>query len=249
MDTGRLLVALNNLKLYNSSLAPRIDALVTGPGNRSDFAALLPAVKNESFTSVSIYMYYICSGFGSFWPDELGDAPNRILNNMFTGENVTTYGVTLPVADITCDPLLCSVFETPSNPQLMALADQVYLAHEAYYNATGQYRAFSEGGAANANWAYEWVVYRDGRTWPILYADGPDLIISPVIYTKAAVGLLAIYNTSFAKNMTVYLERNLPQPTDGYLEGFDESRVQITALGIHTNGLIIGAAKYGAYHQ
>ena len=77
VDTGRLFVALNNLKVYNSSLASRIDALVTGPGNRSDYAALLPSVLNESLTSVSIYMYYITCGFASFWPSELGDAPKQ----------------------------------------------------------------------------------------------------------------------------------------------------------------------------
>ena len=126
----------------------------------------------------------------------------------------------------------------------MALADQAYLAHEAYYNATGQYRAFSEGGTASDVWAYEWVVYRDGRTWAVLYSDGSVLGMSPVIYTKVAVGFLSLYDTSFAKGMTVYLEQTLPDPTNGYCEGVDEDGAQIEGLGIHTNGLIVGAARY-----
>ena len=76
-------------------------------------------------------------------------------------------------------------------------------------------------------WAYEWVVYRDGRTWAVLYADGSDLGMSPVIYTKVAVGFLSLYDTSFAKGMTVYLEQTLPDPTNGYCEGVDEDGAQI----------------------
>jgi hypothetical protein len=248
IDTGRLFVALNNLRIFNSSLAPRINALVTGPGNRSDYAAILPSIANESLTSKSIYAYYVTSGFESFWPAELADATARIMNNIFSGDTVTTCGVSLPLSDISCDPLLCAVFETPYYSQLNTLARQVYLAHEAYYNFTSQYRAFSEGGAATTPWAYEWVVYRDGRTWAVLYGDGPDLHMSPVIYTKVAVGFLSIYNTGFAKNMTVYLEQHLPAPIFGYLEGVDEVGTQIINCGIHTNGLILGAAKYAMYN-
>ena len=44
-DTGRLFVALNNLRSYNSSLAPRIDYIVY---NQSDYAALLPSVEKDA---------------------------------------------------------------------------------------------------------------------------------------------------------------------------------------------------------
>jgi hypothetical protein len=249
VDTGRLFVALNNLKSYSAALSPRINSFVTGPGNRSDYAAVLPSIANESLTSKSIYAYYVTYGFESFFPNELAGASNKIMNNILSGGSVVTNGVSLPIGDIMCDPLLCSVFETPNTPQLMTLANQAYLAHEAYYNATGQYRAFSEGGTTTDSWAYEWVVYRDGRTWAILYADGSNLNISPVIYTKVAVGFLALYNTDFAENMTVYLEKNLPTPLFGYLEGIDENAAQITACGIHSNGLILGAARYAIYNQ
>jgi hypothetical protein len=244
VDTGRLFVALNNLRTFNSSLAPRINAFVRGPGNRSDYAALVPDIISDSFNSKSIYAYYISRGFTSFWPKTLNGVPSRILSNIFSASKVTTNGVSLPMAEISCDPLLCSVFETKNNTRLMTLTREVYLAHEAYYNATGTFRAFSEGSAPQGNWAYEWVVLPNGRTWAVLYGDGPDLNIPPVIYTKTSISFLAIYNTSFAKNMTVNLERNLPDPSDGYCEGVDEAGTQDVHFNVHTNGLIIGAAKY-----
>jgi hypothetical protein len=126
----------------------------------------------------------------------------------------------------------------------MALAYQVYLAHEAFYNDTGQYRAFSEGPSSTGQWVYEWVVYPDGRTWFVLNENGSDFNMTPVIYTKVAMGFLAIYNTTFAENMCIYLENALPDPAHGYSEGVDEAGALLTGVGCNTNGLIIGAATY-----
>ena len=55
VDTGRLFVALYNLKTFNTSLASRIDKIVKGPDNRSNYTALVPNIKNESDTATSIY--------------------------------------------------------------------------------------------------------------------------------------------------------------------------------------------------
>jgi hypothetical protein len=243
VDTGRLFVALNNLRNFNSSLEQRIDNIVLY--GRSNYTALVPGIKSDILASTSIYSYYIDSGFASFWPNDLPNA-STILNNILNAGNVTTpQGVLLPKASILGDPLLCSVFELNNNDsRLMALAYQVYLAHEAYYNATGQYRAFSEGSSLTTQWVYEWVVYPDGRTWVVLDISGQNLSITPVIYTKVAMGFLAIYNTTFAKNMCVYLENALPDPTQGYSEGVDESGTPLTVVIHNTNGLILDAALY-----
>ena len=150
VDTGRLLVGLNNLRIFNSSLASRINNVVLyGQNyNRSNYAALLPGIYADSLVSNSIYAYYITSGFASFWPNELSGAPNRILTNILSSGTVETNNVTLPISGILNDPLLCSVFDLNNNSsQLMYIMHQVYLAHEAYYNATGVYRAFSEGAS------------------------------------------------------------------------------------------------------
>jgi hypothetical protein len=243
-DTGRLFVALNNLRLYNSSLAPRINAIVTGPGNRSDFSALVPGIKADSLTSTNIYSYYINSGFASFWPNQLSFAPSQILTNILSSGNTTTpEGISLPLSTILGDPLLCSVFELGNNSQLMAITRQVYLAHEAYYNATGQYRAFSEGASLSDHWLYECVVLPDNQTW-VVDGRSSNYDVSPVIYTKISIGFLALYKTTFTRNMAIYLEQTLPEPLKGYSEGVEESGEPLTGIGCDTNSLILGAANY-----
>ena len=243
-DTGRLFVALNNVRVYNSSWALRIDNFVYNVyGNRSNYATLLPNIKSDTLTSTSIYAYYIYNGFASFWPNNLTNVQSTILNNIFSRENVTiAEGVLLPKAEIMCEPLLCSVFELNNNdPRLMSLAYQVYLAHAAYYNATGQYRAFSEGASLANGWEYEWVVLPDGRIWTL---DESNSNTSPVIYTKVALSFLALYNLTYARNLSVYLENILPDPYRGYSEGVDESGKQLANVGDLTNGLILDAALY-----
>ncbi len=244
-DTGRLFVALNNLINFNSSLRQPIDNLVYNVNqNRSNYAALVPGIKNDILTSNSIYAYYIDSGFASFW-----SLPNTsiILNNMYSDGTVTTYGVSLPLGQISCTPLLCSVFElNNSNPQLMSLMNQVYLAHEAYYNATGQYVAFGEGNDFNTT-AYldEWVVLPNGDRWKIL-EDGTNtyLNVNPVIYNNVAYSFLALYHTTFARDMVVYLEQLLPDSSNGYADGADNYGNVVTMVGSNTNGLILDAALY-----
>jgi hypothetical protein len=246
VDTGRLFVALNNLKVSNPSFAQRIDNFVHNVyGNRSNYAAVVSGIKSESLTSTSIYAYYVESGFASFWPNDLSSVPGRILNNILSSGNVTYGGVSLPKAALTGDPLICSVFELNNNDsRLMALANQVYLAHEAYYNATGQYRAFSEGPSLSTQWMYEWVVLPDNRTWVVLNENNQDSNLAPMIYSKVAMSYLAIYNTTFATNMAVYLENALPDPVHGYCEGVDESGTLLTGVGSNTNSLILDAALY-----
>jgi hypothetical protein len=151
----------------------------------------------------------------------------------------------LPDATISGDPLLCSVFElNNSSSQLMALSRQVYLASEAYYNATGQYAAFSEGNSPSNGYIYEWVVMPNGDTWKITSTTGSYLQINPVIYNKVAFGFLALYNTTYARNMVVYLEKCLPTSPNGYYDGATNNGPLVADLGSNTNSLILDAALY-----
>ena len=68
VDMGRLFVALNNLRIYNSSLTQQIDNYVLD--GRSDFAALVPCIEADS-TLNNIYGYYFASGYASFWPNSV----------------------------------------------------------------------------------------------------------------------------------------------------------------------------------
>jgi hypothetical protein len=242
VDTGRLFVALNNLRVFDSSLATRINNIVY---NRSNYTALVSSIASSA-SSNSIYAYYFDSGFASFWP-QLASVPGKILGNIVNSGNVTSpYGnVSLPNAAITGDPLLCSVFELNNNDsRLLALSKQVYLAHEAYYNATGQYAAFSEGNSPNG-FVWEWVTTGSSDTWKITQSGSSSYVdMSPVVYNKVAFSFLALYNTTFARNMVVYLEQSLPTPTNGYSDGADNSGNLVSQVGSNTNGLILDAATY-----
>lgn len=240
-DTGELLVALNNLKVFRPDLADAINNIVY---TRTNYAPLEQAV--DSLTnSKNLYDYYVASGFAGFWPSRFSTLASSILNNIVSAPTVSTYGVALPTSKLTCEPLLLSVFNLAPNAKLDGLAEQVYLAHEARYSATGKFVAFSEGntGLDNPAYVYEWVVKEDGSTWTI--DDGQDNVgIVPIIYFKAAVGLLAMHNTAFTKNMASYVESKLPNPTSGYSDGIDENGRVNTADIDKTNGMIIEAALY-----
>ena len=250
-DTGRLFVALNNLINYNNSLQQQIDNFVWNVyDNRSNYADLVPSIMRNSLNSTDIYSYYVYSGFASFF-SSLSNVPSKILNNILSA-NVTysPYGnVSLPEASITGDPLLCSVFElNNNNSQLMALSRlsrQVYLASEAYHNATGQYVAFSEGNKPSNGYIWEWVVLPNGDTWKITGSGSSAYLnINPIIYDKVAFSFLALYNTTYARNMVIYLEQCLPTPTSGYYDGADNIGNLVADLGSNTNSLILDAALY-----
>lgn len=251
VDTGRLFVALNNLKAFNGNFSKRVDDFVYNKNNnRSNYSVLIPSVKEESLTATSIYSYYIASGFAAFWP-ELSGAPSKILNNILTANYTTNglYGVSLPKSTISCEPLLCSVFELNNNPQLINLTKQVYLAHEARYNATGEYVAFSEGNT-RTGFIYEWVILPSGDTWRIMNAgESTYASMTPIIYTKVALGFLALYNTTFTRDMNIYLEKAFSDSSTGFFSGAEHNNDYynaycILSLDSNTNGMIVSAARY-----
>jgi hypothetical protein len=242
VDAGKLLVALNNLRLYRPDLAERINHVVY---ERTNYTSMWKGV-DAMAGSTNIYAYYVASGFAGFWPERFSSVAEAILSNIVSAPKVETYGVELPASYISCEPLLYSIFELEPDTRLQELAKQVYLAHEARYNATGEYVAFSEGNTAldEPSYTHEWVVLPDGRTWVVLGPLESAVQMTPIIYFKAAVGFLAMYNTEFAQNMTGYLLTNLPQPTSGYMEGIDENGRVVTRVTDKTNGLIISTARY-----
>ena len=88
---------------------------------------------------------------------------------------------------------------------------------KAYYNYTGTFRAFSEGTSPSYVWVYEWVVSPNGnQTWVAVDQSGQN--VTPVIFTKVAISFLALYNTTFAKTMSVSLERALPDLRTGIMK-------------------------------
>jgi hypothetical protein len=240
-DAGELLVALNNLRVFRSDLADAINNIVF---TRTNYAPLEQAV--DSLTnSTNLYDYYVASGFAGFWPSRFSSLASSILNNIVSAPTVSTYGISLPTSKLTCEPLLLSAFNLAPNTKLDGLAEQVNLASAARYSATGKFVAFSEGntGLNNPPYIYEWVVKDDGSTWSI--DDGAvNVGIVPIIYFKAAVGLLAMHDTAFTENMVSYVESKLPTPSNGYSDGVDENGRIDTSDIDKTNGMIIEAALY-----
>ncbi len=243
VDSGKLLVALSNLKLFRPDLAERINHLVY---ERYNYTSMWRDVYRTA--TPSIYSYYIASGFARFWPEKFSNVTESILDSIFSAPTVETYGVKLPISEMLCDPLLHSIFDLEPNSQIMDLAKQFYLAHEAKYNVTGKYVAFSEGntGLEPVSYVYEWVVTNSGNTWVLWDQSNSDVQgqIVPIVYFKVALGFLAIYKTEFAQNMVAYLEANLPQPKDGYADGIDDNGRVVGGTYDKTNGLIISAARY-----
>ena len=241
-DSGKLLVALQNLKLCRPDLAGRINYVVY---EKTNYTSMWKAV-DKMAGSTGIYQYYVASGFAGFWPERFSSVAEAILNNIVLAPKVETYGVELPVSKISCDPLFHSVFELKPEARLQELGMQVYLAHEARYNATGEYVAFSEGNTDlnDPSYAYEWVVLPDGRTWVIKNHMGSDVQMAEIIYFKVAVGFLATYNTEFAQKIVEYLMSHISKPTSGYMDGVDENGRLVTRVTDKTNGLIISAARY-----
>ena len=241
-DTGKLLVALQNLKLCRQDLAGRIDHVVY---ERTNYEPSRQAV-DVLAGSTNIYDYYVASGFAGFWPERFSSVAESVLNNIVSAPTVETYGVKLPVSKLLSETILHSIFELEPNAKVLELAKQVYSAHEARYNATGKFVAFSEGntGLGSPSYIYEWVVLPDGRTWTIKDTLESDVGITPIIYFKVAVGFLAICNTEFTRNMAGNVESHLPEPTSGYMDGVDESGRVVSTIIDKTNGLIIGAARH-----
>ena len=246
-DTGKLLVALQNLKLCRPDLEERINHVVY---ERTNYKSMWNVIIDEMPSSAGIYAYEIIGGFAGFWPDTFSSVAEAILNNTVSAPKVETYGVNLPKSDVLCEPLLYSFFELKPDVRLLALAQQVYLAHEARYNATGKYTAFSEGNTAlnDSPFAYEWVVLSDGRTWVIKDQKGFDANMIPIIYYKVAVSFLAIYGTKFSRDMVGYLDSYIPQSANGHAEGIDEDGRLVSVVVDKTNGLIISAARYAIEH-
>ncbi len=241
-DTGKLLVALKNLKLHRPELAERIDHVVY---ERIDYESLASRVDGWT-TSLSLYAYYCSTGFSYFWPERHAPVAEAVLENIMSAERVETHGVSLPKADITCDPMLHAVFELKNDPRLLELAQQVYLAHEARYETTGKYTAFSEGNTdlGDPTYVYEWVVRSDGRAWLVKDHSGRESDIAPIVYLKVALGFSAIYRTDFADEMAEYILNLLPEPNDGYMDGVDEDERLVKTIIDKTSGLIIEAARY-----
>ena len=55
---------------------------------------------------------------------------------------------------------------------------------------------------------------------------------------------MALYNSTFARDLTIHILQKLPAPTNGFSDGADNAGQVVPGLGSNTNGLILDAALY-----
>jgi hypothetical protein len=240
-DAGNLLAALKNAEQYRPQFASRIDNIVN---SKTNYENLKQAVERLS-GSVNIYDYYVTTAFACFWPERFATQANTILSNIINSPTITYEGVTLPKAKLMCEPLLLAIFNLKPDLDLMDLMRTVYLAHEARYNTTGKYVAFTEGSPVGvaSYYVWEWVVIPDGQTWVTQRDENTNTDMTPVVFLKAAVGLQVLFDTQFTQNMINDMIPAL-RTSNGFLEGKSETGQIVRTVTDKTNGMILSAALY-----
>jgi hypothetical protein len=237
IDEGNLYLALNKLSTVRPELAQDINYIIK---IRNNNAEIVPDPK-AWLNSTDLYCYFIASAFKNLQFEGWTDVPSSILGTIVSQQNVTSYGVKLPQAHICTEPLVESIFElNPQDARFIWLANQIYQAHEARYNATRHYTAFSEGNTAldNPGYVYEYVVDTDGVAWKV------EPYTTPIAYIKVAVSFHAIFGTAYTKNLVDYINGKLPATSGAFQEGVDESGRYVYSRIDRTNKQIMSAARY-----
>ena len=255
-DAGCLFVSLKNVEAAKPDLKQRIDNIVynlTNYERRRVSVDILLGQLEKGTREANIYDYYVTCGFACFWPERFSKEADAILNLTVSGLKVNYYGVNLPAAKITSDPLLMGIYNfAQPDARLIELSKQAYLAQEIRFNMTGKYTAFSEGSSDSGLFVYEWIASDDGRMWVVQTGDSndvdTDVLITPIVFLKAATGFLALYNTSYAQNMVQYLLKQVPC-SGGFGLGVDENGRVIRVAADVSNGLIVSAARYAVVNN
>ena len=248
-DAGRLLIALNLLKKYRPDLAKRIDDIVARNGYE------LLANRTDAWrTTAGFYKYYVAHGFKFFGFDKAYPVQEalREFEKIRNGPHTNVFGIDLPVTEVTSEPMLHMIFEIGADEDYMEYLRRIYSVQEARYHTTRKLTAWSEGntGLRDPTYVYQWIVTPRGDTWKITPKE-----INPIIFTKVAFGLHALFNTDYTKLLVDHVLRkeserrnSLPfilfLPAKGFIEGVDESGRIVGELVDKTQTIIIEAAYY-----
>jgi hypothetical protein len=240
-DTGRLLVALHNLKLSRPGLEDRINNIIHDKCDYTSMASSLSSSPNPEH-------YLLAKGFSYFGFDgtNIQDGMD-IPEDMMTGTMIDIYGVQIPRVKLISEQVLHVMFEVEIDENFAELAHRTYLIQERRWLDTGEYTAFTEGNIENdPYYIYEYLV-SPPNTWYIMALATGELVITPIAYIKAAIGYHALYDTGYTKDMVDYLTSRLE--TDyGYKDGVDEDGNRVDVLSDKTNSMIISAARYALDH-
>jgi hypothetical protein len=239
-DLGYLLITLHAVKTQRPEYASIIDKVVYERMNISQLASDPIAWRETS----GVYEWYVAHGFKFFGFDRYLPVQEALdtLRVILEGPMLMTYNVTLPVTDITSEPLLLAALTLPPEPGMNRLVLKAYLAQENRYHATGKFTGFSEGNTALPvfpSYVYEWIVGGSGETWKITPAD-----ITPIIYIKVGFGFYALFRDQYALDLINHVNATFTDFSYGYWDGVDEVGRAANTIIDRTNGIALASARY-----
>jgi hypothetical protein len=238
-DLGYLLIALHAVKTRRPEYASIIDRVVYERMNISQLVSN-PAAWGETS---GVYEWYVAHGFKFFGFDRYPPVQEALdtLRVILEGPQLMTYNVTLPVTDITSEPLLLAAFTLPPEPGMNRLFFKAYLAQENRYHATGKFTGFSEGNTAleSPSYVYEWIVLGSGDTWIIGPGD-----VTPIVYIKVGFGFYALFHSQYALDLINHVNAKFTDFSYGYWDGVDEAGRVATTIIDRTNGIVLSSARY-----
>ena len=237
-DAGKLLLALNSLKKFQPAYEGRINKIIQRNGMKK-IASDPEAWKTTS----GAYAHYVATGFQKF---KLANYSHiieklkfyKIIDEM---ERVKSYGIDLPKAWITYEPVLLEVYEL-NNTKARELLAKLIETSKLRFKETGHLSAFSEGSIDKPPYyIYEWIVASGLGTWIITDHEGKILNIPEAAFTKVALGIYAYEESDYSK---LLIERILisTMTSNGFYEGIYEDGTPIKILTDKTNSLILSIA-------
>ncbi len=249
-DMGMLLVALDRLRRERPDLAYEVNSAV-----RRLNPVRLASDRSKWKKTSGFYAYIAARGYQAFGFGDEGPVRSwlRWGEGIESQGKIEVNGVEFPKEWVTSEPVLFIAFYLEGDP-LARYAHRVYLAHERYYQETGEYRAFSEGVVDGApHYVFEWVVTGFGDRWVVTDATGEEVSIDPVIYLKAALGFHALYESGYTTALLRHLFNVLNSKgvdlATGLPEGITEEGESILKTrSDKTCALVLAAARYAIEH-
>lgn len=255
-DEGRFLIALHLLRMQRPELNSTVNYIVYTKCNYTVLANSWEAWKTTS----DYYAYYVAQGFKLFGFDKYAPVADtlkymeRLSEKEKSGNILSYYGVEIPNAGTTSDPLLLGILELDMGSLFRKFAYQVYHVQEERYRQEGVFTAWSEGQYdgydVDEYFIYEWI-----NGWQVTNTMGKKLSISPVVFTKVAFSMDAIFRSNYTKTLLNHILSYSELATDyGFLEGVNEDGRLLTGHGSYlnyvsmTNSMIMSAACYAIEH-
>ncbi len=224
-DQGRLLSALNALRVFRPAYASAVNAVFTRSKSAEDTLA------SQVRTDADYYSYLVAEGFAAFGYDESATF-NALDNYPDGGAFLPIYGQSLPKINTLSEPLAHAILEreylvhSPS-ARFLDFANRVYLAQSGRFSSTALLTAWTEGGYPNPPYIYQWIIIW-GQTWKLSDATGVTTYnVQPFAYAKVALSYLAIYGEN---SYTLALANAAKQLTSS--QGFGEASFETGASAI-----------------